>query len=957
MVKTWAISGLDLHLDLHLVIFECGSRCVTVISSLAYCPGGGFVLVGLILSMAGSGPADISSSWDAFFHDWVRPVVHFGTPALIVLAVLLVLTRVLTGVLVTKDSPGIRSAKTLARLPVSVMYWFGVICLLYSAIEATVVFPFARTVMSGHPVKTAPPAPWTAEFSIGMVAAAGVIVWVLYFVVGRPLRRHVYTPGLAKRKREDLGLDIYARIGWTVPVTVGMALAAGALIVGVIGLWWHYPRLDGRLMPGAYAPLLAVLGVVIVGRARGIGMGLVLQGHDKNGGDDAGLGASVRARLYTLASSGPVGIEVTQHTDVSTLPKEALSLIPDGTLAKLAALFVSLFTPSTPWRTDVTEQSDGSIVVSILRNGVAADAVVIQASTLSLPDAGVGSVSADPGADGAQLAGRNAPGGAGGDQPGGAGGDSPGAPDSAGPGIAADRTLQLRTAAAAFILLTLSERYFHLRAGLSGASKWRSVAIQVIATDPACHLAVDDRRALLVHAVTDDDGNRAAQLALLYCLYRTSADQRENRLFADKLFELLQKVPNEEGMWPLRLRLRFNLLAALLNDAASADRVQDRQPSVTAPEGSDLARVRDVLKGAAEQARHLVTFWQNPGNQKEFPDLWEDMDKAVTFAARAVLVEWKRRFKDKMSAGWTESKDSDVGKKPKMTLLALYEHACTLIGCAAIPGGPPRPDLYAQALDELQMVVAVPEYRIWARSDPSLAELQDIDEIRVAPGGVPGPVQQAGVTPEAAGARAPSDTEVALAAMRAGSPPLDASEIVEQFKLLTGDACPPDFLALSPFAGCRAAIEGRAIHSAAELGQVSAKTLVSELGITAGVAARWLEVAELYMWVRGVPPASDHAEGTAEGDKITTALVFLLMEAELDSVTALQQALGHPPGQFRAKLIECARPWAVAVPGAREIRCWQQEMNADQARTRKHARSDHNDRRRSLPILKGRSSR
>jgi hypothetical protein len=171
-------------------------------------------IVRLILSVAGPGPTDISSAWDAFFHDWVKPVVHFGTPALIVFAVLLTLTRVLTGVLVTKDSPGIRSAKTSARLPVSVMYWFGVICLLYSAIEATIVFPLARDVLLGkHQPQSAPPAPWTAEFSIGMTAAAAVVVWVLYCIVGRPLRRKVYAPGLKKRERRDLGLGSYARIG------------------------------------------------------------------------------------------------------------------------------------------------------------------------------------------------------------------------------------------------------------------------------------------------------------------------------------------------------------------------------------------------------------------------------------------------------------------------------------------------------------------------------------------------------------------------------------------------------------------------------------------------------------------------------------------------------------------------------------------------------------------------
>ena len=76
---------------------------------------GGLCKVGLIPIGVASGPGGISSAWNAFFHDWVKPVVHFGTPVLIVFAVLQTLTRVLTGVLVTKDAPGVRSAKTLAR--------------------------------------------------------------------------------------------------------------------------------------------------------------------------------------------------------------------------------------------------------------------------------------------------------------------------------------------------------------------------------------------------------------------------------------------------------------------------------------------------------------------------------------------------------------------------------------------------------------------------------------------------------------------------------------------------------------------------------------------------------------------------------------------------------------------------------------------------------------------------
>jgi hypothetical protein len=657
-----------------------------------------------------------------------------------------------------------------------------------------------------------------------------------------------------------------------------MAVAAGVLIFGVIGLWWHYTRLDARMTPGAYAPLLAVLGVFIVGRTRGIGMGLVIQGHDKNGGDDAGLAASVRAHLYTLASHGPSGIEVTQQTDVSTLPQEALNLIPAGALAKLAALFVSLFARAAPWHADVTEQSDGSIVVSILRNGVAADSVVIRPSVLWLPDKSASNAGTGSGADDTAPAASVS-----------SGGGSP-----AGPGTEAGWTAELRTGAAAFILLTLSKRYYHLSAGLSGAQDWRSVTVQVITTDLACHLSTGDKRALLAQAIAEDEGNMAAQLAFLNTSYRTTADQRENRLFAQKLTKLLEIMPTEEGLWPLRLRLRFNLLAAKLNEAASFERT-DEWPR---PWSKDVPEIPDVLRCAAEQAGRLVAFWQDPESQKAFPDLWQEMDAVVTIAASAVSVEWNRRFRDRMEPSWREDKASGNGRKTKMTLPARYQKVCVLVGRADIPDGQPS-CLYNEALDELEMAVALPELRTWARSDPSLAELHDIDLIKK-------------VLRRFEGRAAP------------------AADIVSRFKNLTGDPCPAEFLALSPFAARRADIEGRGIHTAADLGQKSAATLVSELGITVGVADRWLEAARLYTWLRRLPPASHPANDEARQDTITTAMVFLLMEAELDSILALkrelQQDRGDALGQFRARLLDSARPWAVVVPRERDIGRWQREL-------------------------------
>ncbi len=92
-------------------------------------------------------------------------------------------------------------------------------------------------------------------------------------------------------------------------------------------------------------------------------------------------------------------------------------------------------------------------MVSILRNGVAADAVVIRASTLWLPDRSASNAGAASIADDTSPAATGSSAGSG----------------PPGPGTAPDWTVELRTAAAAFILLTLARRYYHLRAGLSGA--------------------------------------------------------------------------------------------------------------------------------------------------------------------------------------------------------------------------------------------------------------------------------------------------------------------------------------------------------------------------------------------------------------------------------------------------------------------------------------------------------
>src|SRR5689334_5871429 len=112
----------------------------------------------------GSAPHATAKAWDKFYRHWVHPVIHFGTPTLVVLAVLMTLAVVVTPLVVRVDTPGTRSAGSEPAL--SGAYWFGVICLLFSAIEATIVFPLSRHV------RWARPESWAAVGSIGLIAVA-----------------------------------------------------------------------------------------------------------------------------------------------------------------------------------------------------------------------------------------------------------------------------------------------------------------------------------------------------------------------------------------------------------------------------------------------------------------------------------------------------------------------------------------------------------------------------------------------------------------------------------------------------------------------------------------------------------------------------------------------------------------------------------------------------------------
>jgi hypothetical protein len=220
-----------------------------------------------------------------------------------------------------------------------------------------------------------------------------------------------------------------------------------------------------------------------------------------------------------------------------------------------------------------------------------------------------------------------------------------------------------------------------------------------------------------------------------------------------------------------------------------------------------------------------------------------------------------------------------------MTLLARYENACALTRGRAKTGAAKAEEYFA-ALDELEIAVADPGMLKWARSDPSLAELHDVDQVGQACSGAQ----------ETPGAQVPPDPFT----------------IVARFKDLVGDPVPAEFLSLSPFAAYRDALALRGIHDAARLRRAQGRELCSELGITRGEVARWREVTDLYRMVCACrPPGGNGATGA----------VFLLLEENLDSIAAVRDA-PKPPANLHDKLLGRASGYAVVAPGEEEISTW-----------------------------------
>lgn len=237
----------------------------------------------------------------------------------------------------------------------------------------------------------------------------------------------------------------------------------------------------------------------------------VTQEDDKEQRAEAAL---VAALLYELGAEKPRGLEVPRGADTTALAG-ALTDLPENVFGKIIRYLVNTVTGTTPWVAHIEGDTD-SRTVSISRNGRPVDSAVIDRHTFAVISPN--SVAAEPNSVAVEE-----------------GGVDP----------FADAALRM---ASAFILVTLAKYHPSIQLGLAGATNWRSVGLQYVATNLfQGDINKTKRTETLAHAVQLDPENIPAQLALRHTTdrksdnarvlieYRNWLRERENALIAGGL--------------------------------------------------------------------------------------------------------------------------------------------------------------------------------------------------------------------------------------------------------------------------------------------------------------------------------------------------------------------------------------------------------------------------------------
>ena len=437
--------------------------------------------------------------------------------------------------------------------------------------------------------------------------------------------------------------------------------------------WWAWGGIPGGDGIGIWvapcAVLFAIVGAFLMayGLGRRLRIEVTVTGSD--GSSDAAGSQYVLASIEQIGAGRPRGLDYPHGSDASAfvdavLTSGATSDAPKWLSAILnVARGLVIFPP--PWQIEVSLPNPDTAAVRITRNGRKADTELINYASF-LPS-------------------------------------SPKEP------AVADVKRVLLSGVAAFSLMTLTRAYPDLRDGLAGATSWRSVTRQVLASLPPWTNDSACRRYLLAKAVDEDPGNKAAWLGYLVN-GRFGGSEKSLKSLTAALEELRNSLDGEADT-SLDMALRIRLLHVLTNgysnlrlkvtkDMQAAVIHQGLEAATALMQAVDQAssdqslagtRVREFARRMQPVAAQLYLHVHRLQDEVEGPLVTHTPDLS------ALAREW------------------DTGDIRTRSLQYLYSRACNALEVNSDHSG---------ALRDLEIAFGLDDLKDFAASDPSFRALR-----------------------------------------------------------------------------------------------------------------------------------------------------------------------------------------------------------------------------------------
>lgn len=518
-----------------------------------------------------------------------------------------------------------------------------------------------------------------------------------------------------------LSVDVKDGARWPMIVLVATALLVAALLVprrerrwgrpesvvtvaGIAAMVLATPTADLRkMLPGADLPdadlvLIAgawagVVGVVLMAVARGLALAIEVQVRGASGSDNTSHARMLVARLQELGSESPRDIRMLSATDVTSLPEDALTAVPNGAWATALFNVLKVLRPAAPWRVTVTQPDASTMVMDITRNRVAVEKTSLVVGVAEIPAAPPPKkANTETGSDTKDTA-------------------------------SASTLDELLTIAAARTLLALAGPHRNLRVGLCGADSWQALGFHAISRRAGVSA---DRKSELLHAAIDASPNYLVpRMAVVNLMDDRTPDGR--LLWAKAIDRLWTHFEGSlepqgsldavaDGYEAAQLRMLYNRAVAWMNVRT------DRAVAKAQPLQVQQAWRRSA-KAAIGLHHRLESLREHPVPGLEA--LREDSRRPATFLILDLAkhpAAADSALKRKIAALAGELAPNDVIPEPQ-TRNDYYARACYY---ASLHGDE---DKWALALLDLEVAATASRFAEWAPHDPSLVVFTGRNEL------------------------------------------------------------------------------------------------------------------------------------------------------------------------------------------------------------------------------------